>query len=61
MVIFTLNIEDLMMSVKKLPVIPVTKEQREWLESKSNETCESITSIVRGLIQAEVNKVKKYK
>lgn len=32
-----------------------TKEQKEWLESESKLTGESIASVLRGLIQGNIN------
>jgi len=44
------------MSKSRLAPMTVTLEQRTWLNSQSEKTSESIASIVRGLIQAQVNK-----
>ncbi len=47
------------MSVKKLPVIAITADQREWLEVESGNTLDSIAGVVRKLIQDRIDKSKK--
>ncbi len=42
--------------LKVLPIMRVTVEQREWIDNEMDRTCESLASIVRGLIQKEINK-----
>ena len=44
---------------KILPITRITVAQREWLDNEMNRTCESSASIVRGLIQKEINKRSK--
>lgn len=46
------------MSVKKLPVIPLTADQRKWLEMESARTLDSLAGVVRKLIQEQVEKQK---
>jgi hypothetical protein len=45
----------------KLALQTITQDQKEWLSNQAKSTGESIASIVRGLIQAEVNKSKRIK
>jgi len=45
----------------KLALQTITPDQKEWLRKQAESTGESIASIVRGLIQAEVNKSKRGK
>lgn len=47
------------MHPKPLAPQKVTTEQREWLEGERKKTGSSISVIVRGLIQKEVNKAKR--
>ena len=44
------------MSKTRLAPTTVTLDQRTWLDSQSEKTGDSIASIIRGLIQAQVNK-----
>ncbi len=45
--------------VAKLSMQKITEEQSAWLAAKSATSGDSIASIVRSLIQAEVNKSKR--
>ncbi len=47
--------------MSKLALQAITPDQKEWLNQQAKSTGESIASIVRGLIQAEVNKSKRGK
>lgn len=47
------------MKAKVIPVIQPTKEQREWLDKEKKRTGNSEAAIVRGLIQKEMEIVKK--
>jgi len=44
---------------KPLAPMPVTNEQRQWLEMEKGNTDRTYAVIVRRLIQAEVDKAKK--
>lgn len=44
---------------KSLAPIPLTKDQRDWLELEKGNTDRSYAAIVRRLIQAEVDKAKR--
>lgn len=43
----------------KLAVQVITEDQKNWLDTKAKTTGNGIASIVRDLIQAEVNKAKR--
>jgi len=43
----------------KLPTIPLTDEQSEWIADQKKNRVESFATIIRGLIQEKVEKEKR--
>lgn len=43
------------MSGKILTQMKITKDQQEWLETEAKRTGNTVTAVVRGLIQDRVN------
>ena len=46
-------------SGKPLAPMPITDDQREWLELEKGSTLNSYATIIRRLLQAEVDRAKK--
>lgn len=42
--------------IKRVPTFVPTKQQREWLENEKEKTGNAFSVIMKGLIQAELNK-----
>jgi predicted DNA-binding protein len=47
------------MSMILIAPFKATQAQREWLDSEAKRTGETVSAIIRGLIQAKIDKVKK--